>query len=336
MHLAPSAPGDHRKVYEGRLDPTWNILSVPCGGYALALVLQACIQHQASTSSHIDPLHTSAHFLRPTNSKIPFKIYVHTLKAGKGFSNLVAELYQEDVLRITSHAIFGVNALSPDDPLGLTLEPPSPYARRHPLNFHPSDTRVTPTHSMWNFHNNISWAYDDQIISRNSPSHPSRSQPLSSSPDENIGGAGLEWGGYLQFNIPTERLSYAYLPFLVDMFQNTLNLLPKAEAKSARGSSWFPTMTLAMEFKFPISLLNPEKHSLRNVALYSNGRFVNHPQGRHDVYVEVWTAPAELGQGTVRKGWREEQFCLATATQMALTVPVAINLKNGKDKDAKL
>ncbi|KAJ3514217.1 hypothetical protein NMY22_g14814 [Coprinellus aureogranulatus] len=112
--VRPASDGtsDHRKAYEGRFDPTWNIGIVPCGappGYALALILQACIQYQA-TSGHIDPLHISAHYLRQTNSSIPFKVYVHTLKTGKGFSNLVAELYQENTLRITSHAIFGINA----------------------------------------------------------------------------------------------------------------------------------------------------------------------------------------------------------------------------------
>jgi len=88
-------------------------------------------------------------------------------------------------------------------------------------------------------------------------------------------------------------------------------------------------MTLAVEFKFPISALNPEKHSLRNVGLYSNGKFVNHPQSRHDVYVEVWSAPSNIGEGSPKDGWREEQICLATATQMALVVPMAKNLANG-------
>lgn len=120
------------------------------------------------------------------------------------------------------------------------------------------------------------------------------------------------------------------------MFLNTINLLPASERGGLRsGTSWFPTMTLAVDFKFPISLLDPAKHSQRTVGLYSQGKFINHPQGRHDVYVEVWTAPANVGEvkeGGVKEGWREEQICLAQATQMALTVPVAWNMKNGQDK----
>ncbi|KAJ2927492.1 hypothetical protein H1R20_g9608, partial [Candolleomyces eurysporus] len=326
VRLAENQPND-RKVYEGTIDPTWNIGNVPC--YALALILQSCIQHQASTP-HVDPLHISAHFLRPTNSQVPFKVYVQTVKTGKGFSNLVAEFRQEDSVRITSHAIFGVNGPTDDMP-DLTLKPPSSYARRHPLYLHPSEGERHPMRNLWNFHKHIAWAYDDKLTSLNAPDHPSRTN------SSTVGGGGLEWGGYLQFESPTERLTNAYIPFLADMFINTINLLPKSEFGSGLGTSWFPTMTLAIEFKFPISQLDPSNHSMRNVGLYSLGRFVNNPQRRHDVYVEVWSAPSNIGEGEPQDGWRDEQFCLATATQMALTVPIALNIKNGKKKtDSKL
>ena len=94
-------------------------------------------------------------------------------------------------------------------------------------------------------------------------------------------------------------------------------------------------MTLSMDFKFPISQLRPE-HSKRTVGLYSSGKFINHPQSRHDVYVEVWTAPSEIGEGEVEEGWRDKQVCLAIATQMALCVPMEVNLKNAKRGKGKL
>lgn len=77
---------------------------------------------------------------------------------------------------------------------------------------------------------------------------------------------------------------------------------------------------------------------MRTVGLYSQGRFINHPQGRHDVYVEVWSAPANVGEqreGGVKEGWREDQVCLAQGTQMALTVPIGWNMKNGQAKVAE-
>jgi len=57
--------------------------------------------------------------------------------------------------------------------------------------------------------------------------------------------------------------------------------------------------------------------------------------GRHDAYVEVWTAPCDIGEGEEAPGWREKQVCLAIATQMAYIVPIGVNLEKGK-KEVKL
>jgi hypothetical protein len=48
---------------------------------------------------------------------------------------------------------------------------------------------------------------------------------------------------------------------------------------------------------------------------------MNHPQGRHEGYAEVWTAPTNIGEGKPIDGWRDKQVCLAIATQMALAMP---------------
>ncbi|KAH6902923.1 hypothetical protein BKA70DRAFT_1111325, partial [Coprinopsis sp. MPI-PUGE-AT-0042] len=121
-----------------------------------------------------------------------------------------------------------------------------------------------------------------------------------------------------------EALGDVYIPLLVDMFNGSGRLLPSEEEL---GNAWEPTMTLSIDFKFPISELGLE-HSKRAVGLYSAGRFINHLQSRHEVYVEVWTAPSEIGKGRVEEGWRDQQRCLAIATQMAISVPMKINLRN--------
>jgi hypothetical protein len=66
----------------------WNVL-----GYSLGVVVEACIQHQ-SGSSHADPIHVSAHFLRATNVGVG-KVQVKLLKSGKTFTNILAELVQQ-------------------------------------------------------------------------------------------------------------------------------------------------------------------------------------------------------------------------------------------------
>ena len=82
-------------------------------------------------------------------------------------------------------------------------------------------------------------------------------------------------------------------------------------------------MTLAIEFKFPIP--SSPDFSKRTVGLYSTGRFINDPYGRHDSCVEVWTSPSNIGEGEIVEGWRDKQLCLAVATQMALTVPIEVS-----------
>ena len=72
------------------------------------------------------------------------------------------------------------------------------------------------------------------------------------------------------------------------------------------------------------------------MGLYSCGRFLTHPQGRHDVYVEVWTAPSNIGEGKDDGSWRDDQVCLATATQMALSLPMAVNERKAKQQSVKL
>lgn len=94
-------------------------------------------------------------------------------------------------------------------------------------------------------------------------------------------------------------------------------------------------MTLAVEFKSPIPAPS-DIHASRTVGLYSSGRFLNDPQGRHDVYVEVWTAPCNLGEGKEVEGWRDNQVCLAVSTQMALTIPMEVNQERGRKNAARL
>jgi hypothetical protein len=64
-------------------------------GYVLALITEACIQHQSgSPSGHSDPIHITAHYLR-TTAVSQFEILIRVLKSGRGFTNLTADLVQK-------------------------------------------------------------------------------------------------------------------------------------------------------------------------------------------------------------------------------------------------
>ncbi|PPR07796.1 hypothetical protein CVT26_014981 [Gymnopilus dilepis] len=291
-------------------------------GYVLALILEACIQFQSSTR-HVDPLHITAHFLR-TTVIAPFQVSVRTVKTSSGFTNLTAELLQEDVVKVMAHLIFGVNAPSPKDKLNLTLNPPSTYARRVPLHSRPS-------HAVANILGNsilMSNGPRSKILAKNLPDSPNRTS------SSTVGGGGLEWGAWFEFSGKDERITNPSLCFLVDIFLNTPTLLPKTE-RVGLTTSWYPTITLSMEFKNKIPSPS-SSHASRTVGLYSLGRFMTPPQGRHDAYVEVWSAPMNIGAGQEKDNWRDEQVCLAIATQMALTLPMEVNKKKGQGPSSKL
>ncbi|KAG6856237.1 hypothetical protein H0H87_006170 [Tephrocybe sp. NHM501043] len=294
---------------------------VPNGGYILALLVDACIQHQSKTN-HQDPIHVTAHFLR-SSQPTQFEIRVRTLRTGRGFTNLTAELYQQGTVTVSTQQIFGINSTESH---GLTLTPPSPYARRIPLYTHPSTAIGQPPREVAGFRQYMTLATDSVIMEKNEPNHPNRANAST------VGGAGLEWGAWFSFKDQGDQITKQSLPFLVDIFAGLPFLMPRSERPDL-GTSWFPTMVLAIEFKAPIPHFSSD-HANRSVGIYFSGKFVN--DGRHDSNVEVWTAPCNVGEGKETPGWREKQVCLATATQMAYIVPMEVNLQRGKKKGSKL
>jgi hypothetical protein len=57
------------------------------------MIVEACIQCQSSTA-HRDPIHVTAHYLKAV-SNAPFDVHVRTVKKGRRFSNVSANLIQK-------------------------------------------------------------------------------------------------------------------------------------------------------------------------------------------------------------------------------------------------
>ena len=242
---------------------------------------------------------------------------------------------------MTTHVIFGTNAPSPTQQTRVSIDPPSPYARQIPLHVHPSKATPVTLRDLYKFNHYIKTTTDPVIKARNSLDSPTRTKAST------IGDGGLEWGGWLEFVDKQESITSPSLAFLVDVFVNLMRLLPKEvrgsldarydTATSLQGIdhvlaiSWFPTMVLSLEFKKPI----PSTYASRTVGIYSVGRFLGDPDHRHDTYVEIWSAPSNVGEGVDSEEWRSKQVCLATATQMSLTIPLSVNVARAK-RDAKL
>ncbi|KAK7028141.1 hypothetical protein VNI00_014956 [Paramarasmius palmivorus] len=323
-------------IYSGVADEEWCVGSVPYGGYVLGLLIEACMKRQAN-SSHPDPVHITAHFLR-TTAVGPFQVHIRQLKTGKGFTNLIADLLQEGVLKITTHQYFG-DLRSGASPSYLTLAPPSSYARRLPLYHHPSKAPLIRLREAYQFAKRIIATREPEIAAKNEPGGVNRTA------SDTIGGNGLEWGQWITLTDKEERVTPPMLALIADMFRSPPSLLPKNERPGLPTirlmidtfSSWFPTLTMTLEFKFPIPTPSENSYSDRTFGLYTNCKFINDPQGRHDVHVEIWSAPCNVGEGREVEGWREKQVCMAVSTQTALVIPMEANARMGaKGRQPKL
>jgi hypothetical protein len=318
-------------IFSGVMDKEWTVGAVPNGGYSLAIIVKAAMTYQAP-SSHPDPIHVTAHYLKAA-STMDYQVRIRTLKKGRRMTNVLADLVQDDQVRIMAHIIFGVLApvsSSSDGVSAVTrkFHPPAPYARRHPLYIHPASAEVTQRmRGAWKFRDSIRKAEDPVLRSRNQSDSTTRTD------NSTIGGGGVEWGAWFELLGDKTRITAPSLAFLADIFTNSPSLLPQNERENLE-TSWFPTITMAIEFKSPIP--TSSEYASRTVGVYQRGNFMNEPQGRHEAYVEIWTAPSNIGEGEARVNWRERQVCLAVSTQMALTLPMQVNLTRPSSAQPKL
>ncbi|KAF7314704.1 hypothetical protein MKEN_00944300 [Mycena kentingensis (nom. inval.)] len=292
-------------VFTGNVDGDWAGPRAPNGGYVLGLIIQSCVERQASGEQR-DPIHVTAHFLQPSTIA-PFRVEIRVLKSGRRFTNLLASLVQENEIRITTHIIFG--SLAPSGGPGFSSA--SPYARRHPLHIHPSIASLTRMIPGMRYVPHVRWAHDPILRAQNFPNSPARTN------SSTIGGGGVVYGAWFQLTDPEERITPAAIAFLADTFINLPMLLPKAERQGVvPAASWFPTVTMNIEYK----AVPNATHAARTVAIFARGTFWGEPNGRHDCHVEIWTAPCELGDKSspAAENWRDTQICIATSTQMAL------------------
>ncbi|KAJ3825535.1 thioesterase-like superfamily-domain-containing protein [Lentinula raphanica] len=349
-------------VYIGEMDPEWCIGVVPNGGYALGQIVESCICKQRS-SHHPDPIHVTAHFLSSPSASA-FEVRVCLLKKGRSFTNLEADLIQNGSTRIKSHLIFGILEPPPQSPgirgeqsNSISLLPPSPYARRLPLYQHPRTAPRTSVPLRLKFHSRLEFTREPELSAQNDVDSPHRTNA------ETVGGGGLQSGFWCGLSrdqtkgsehkmVDTEAVTASGLPLFADISSGAVLLLP-AEHRKGLGTrqvkktltppvghslninrlcSWFPTLTMTIEYKFAIPKRS-SVHSNRTVGVFSSTSFLHGAMGRHNSYTEVWTAPCDIGEDVqIVEGWRDDQVCLAVSTQMAVTVPIEKNLAKGKGK----
>lgn len=91
-------------------------------------------------------------------------------------------------------------------------------------------------------------------------------------------------------------------------------------------ATYYPTLAMSIQFHASLPLTSPYLFSTKTVGCYSHGKVIH--QGRHEQLVEVWSAPGEIGRGEEQEGWRKKSMLLASATQIALSIPIA-SMKTG-------
>ncbi|KAI0043954.1 hypothetical protein FA95DRAFT_1497832 [Auriscalpium vulgare] len=280
-------------------------------GYILACLVQACVTRQAD-SSHPDPIHVTNYFLRGASIG-PYEVHMRTVRAGKSFTNMTAELIQEGSVKLSAHLMFGVldPALSPPSKQPFELLPPDAHARPTPFHTHPSLQSPVEFRPLFplNFRPYLMRFEDPSIVQ-----HHERLQLTGTGP------GGRERGSWYRLPHAADTLTPGVLAFFADVFEDTLPPLPSGPLPLAR----FPTLLMSVEFKAPIPRAGG-KHCTRTVGSYTACRFVNEPLGRHNIYLELWTAPAEVEAGRpLPDGWRDEQRCLLIANHMSLVGPVEV------------
>ena len=108
-------------AYRADLDAIWGMAGNPNGGYLMAVLARAALEHTGAPA----PLAVSASFLRPA-APGPAHIQVATLRAGRTATHALVVLSQDDEPRV--HATFVLGAAlgsSTDDSGSLDIPPES-------------------------------------------------------------------------------------------------------------------------------------------------------------------------------------------------------------------
>lgn len=184
-------------------------------------IIVSSVNSLQKATPHPDPTLLTAQFLRSPNpnSGVPIEVHVRTVKTGRGFKNLTADLYQSNILQVSAQLIYSrlprlPNVHDPPSSSNMTLLPltPSRYATISPLLTHPSLLPLHPipasaeggrrwsSNSIFDFQrtNRYKWCEDPAIKIRRE----GRGEN-----GENESGVKLEWGAWFELNDEGEDLT---------------------------------------------------------------------------------------------------------------------------------
>jgi hypothetical protein len=323
------------EVYAGNVDSEWTYDNFPHGGFVLGLVVDAAVRFQSKSEKHQDIIQLSAHFLSAVEVG-PCKVQIEGIRTGRSFHNLQADFIQKGEVKIRTLLLFGSLATpkSSKNFDKLNLVPPSPFARSIPLFKHPSQTTLAKKIPQARFKTNMQWSFESDPYERNRKLGSSRNEREKEFGELSLraGGGTLEWAAWYDWTDEDVILDAAIITFFSDVFQRLPDLVSWAQATDENVQWSYTTLSLNIEFKAPIPF-GKLGYSPSSVGLYSTSKFMRN--GLHDGCVEIWTSPSMIGQGAPTNGWREEQICLAVASQLTIAYPLGDKSKTEK-REVKL
>ncbi len=112
----------------------------------------------------------------------------------------------QGVVKIMTHAIFGVNGADTQRHTKSQLEPTPQHMHAGTLcTPHPSQAISVPVPHIFKFRSRIKWTKEQQILIKNNIGHPNRTKSTS------VGVVALEWGTWFEFNGDGERITNAVI-----------------------------------------------------------------------------------------------------------------------------
>ncbi|MBO0729768.1 MAG: thioesterase family protein [Acidimicrobiaceae bacterium] len=104
--------------YDGAVTPRWNIGDNPNGGYLLAIGVRAML----AESGRPDPVTVTAHYLSPPVAG-PIAVRTQTVKAGRSFATVTAQMVQDGRERVRLVGAFG-DLAAQRGPTRISASPP--------------------------------------------------------------------------------------------------------------------------------------------------------------------------------------------------------------------
>ena len=198
------------------------------------MIMQACTDLQASRRHH-DICHITAQYLVANTLHHKTQIHVRTLKQGRNFTNLSADLIQNGAVTVSAQLIYMSMPDKLDASHPMTLIPPDPMARITPFITKPSTIPELPPLPKMAFKKYFRWYEDPRFLKRN----------YKKFNQESTENGGVETGWYLDLPDETEGWSLEMLAFASDMMSNLPDLL-YPETRRPVPNSWYPTMSLTV------------------------------------------------------------------------------------------